>query len=28
MIMSREVKDAVTARWAQYGLGPVLPETW
>jgi 4-hydroxy-3-polyprenylbenzoate decarboxylase len=28
MIMSREVKDFVTQRWAQYGLGPVLPEVW
>jgi 4-hydroxy-3-polyprenylbenzoate decarboxylase len=28
MIMSRNVKDAVTQRWAQYGLGPVLPEAW
>ena len=28
MIMSRDVKDAVTARWKEYGLGAVLPETW
>jgi len=26
--MSREVKDAVTQRWAEYGLGAVLPEAW
>ncbi len=25
--MSRDVKDYVTRRWDQYGLGPVLPET-
>ncbi len=26
--MSREVKDAVTQRWSEYGLGAVLPEAW
>ncbi|MSR56127.1 MAG: menaquinone biosynthesis decarboxylase [Planctomycetaceae bacterium] len=26
--MSREVKDFVTQRWAEYGLGNLLPETW
>lgn len=28
LFMPREVKDYVTARWEQYGLGAVLPETW
>lgn len=28
LMMSREVKDAVTQKWALYGLGPVLPEAW
>jgi 4-hydroxy-3-polyprenylbenzoate decarboxylase len=27
-VMSRAVTDAVTERWAQYGLGAVLPEAW
>jgi 4-hydroxy-3-polyprenylbenzoate decarboxylase len=27
-VMSRDIKDAVTARWAEYGLGAVLPEAW
>jgi len=28
MLMSREMRDYVTARWAEYGLGDALPETW
>jgi 4-hydroxy-3-polyprenylbenzoate decarboxylase len=28
MIMSRDIKDLVTGRWGEYGLGEVLPETW
>jgi 4-hydroxy-3-polyprenylbenzoate decarboxylase len=26
--MTREIKDAVTRRWAEFGLGSALPETW